>query len=264
MSKLKWVIRLARDEGLWRAIVIIVFLSLRDKLAVIRTKRRFLSGNASAMLDLRINSIKENRRMWDRWDWSCCRGEEWTLEVKGLRDLEPDQWKADLVNAMILKYVREASTVLEIGPGAGRWTHILADVADRLILVDISERALEACKERFKLHSNIEYHLIDGRLDCIPSDSIDHIWAYDVFVHINPSDVDAYINDFQRVLKPGGCAVIHHAGEYTSEAHRKARYAAFMTRAVFASLVMKHGLTMVEQNDSAAHYPGDLISVFSK
>lgn len=263
MSRSKHLVRVARDEGLWRAILTIVWF-LGDKLAIIRTKRRFLGGDTSAMLDLRINSIKHNRRVWDRFDWSCSDGEEWTLDVKRLRGLEPDQWKAALIKDMILKYVREASTVLEIGPGAGRWTQILADVAEHLILVDISEKALEACKDLFKLRSNMEYHLIDGRLDCIPSDSIDYIWAYDVFVHINPSDIDAYITDFQRVLKPGGCAVIHHAGEYPSEADRKAGFRAFMTSGVFASSVLNHGLTMVEQNDTAAHYPGDLISVFSK
>jgi len=44
---------------------------------------------------------------------------------------------------MILKYIKNESTVLEIGPGAVRWTEILQGFARSLILADISEKCLD-------------------------------------------------------------------------------------------------------------------------
>ncbi|MFH0947074.1 MAG: class I SAM-dependent methyltransferase, partial [Planctomycetota bacterium] len=42
--------------------------------------------------------------------------------------------------------------------------------------------------------------------------SIDLVWSYDSFVHIEKSAIQSYFHEFARVLRPGGKAVIHHAG----------------------------------------------------
>ena len=47
-------------------------------------------------------------------------------------------------------------------------------------------------------------------LACVADQTIDAIWSFDVFVHINAADVEAYAQEFVRVLKPGGIAAIHH------------------------------------------------------
>jgi len=84
--------------------------------------------------------------------------------------------------------------VLEVGPGAGRWTEILRSLASHLVLVDASRACLEVCQERFGSGSDIEYHLIDadGVAD-VGAESIDVVWSYDVFVQINPTDVNRYL-----------------------------------------------------------------------
>ena len=45
-----------------------------------------------------------------------------------------------------------------------------------------------------------------------PDADVDYLWSYDCFVHIGPEDTAGYLRDIHRVLKPGGEAVIHHAG----------------------------------------------------
>ena len=40
--------------------------------------------------------------------------------------------------------------------------------------------------------------------------STDAIWSFDVFVHINKPQFEAYTKEFARVLKPGGVGVVHH------------------------------------------------------
>ena len=215
-------------------------------------------------LDVPSHTVEHNRRLWENYDWSNS-GEEWTLEAKTYRRLEPKIWKTSLINEMMLKYIKKDSIILEIGPGAGRWSEILQNVASHLILADISQRCLELCKERFKNYKHIQYNLVERGLDFIPNDSIDYIWSYDVFVHINPTDIEMYITDFQRTLKPGGHAIIHHSGQYSSEKDaREKGFRSYMDGNLFAYFVRKHEMQMIEQNHGLAHIPGDIISVFMK
>ena len=44
-----------------------------------------------------------------------------------------------------------------------------------------------------------------------PDASIDRIWSFDVFVHIQAIDIEAYVAQFARILRPGGTALIHHS-----------------------------------------------------
>jgi len=143
----------------------------------------------------------DNKRLWNEHDWSRL-GEEWTKDAS---------WKSRVVSELLVPHVREGSTVLEIGPGGGRWTEFLIRRAKRLIVLDVAERALDLCRERFP-DSNLELLLGDGRTIALPEASVDAIWSYDVFVHVNPLDARSYFAEFNRILKPGGRAVIHHPG----------------------------------------------------
>jgi ubiquinone/menaquinone biosynthesis C-methylase UbiE len=204
--------------------------------------------------------------MWNKHDWSKY-GDEWTEQAREYRALDPDKWKDMVVNQMMVKYLNENSTILEVGPGAGRWTEILQKKAYKVIIADISEKCLTICKDRFQEYSNIEYYLIRDRgLSFLGSESIDYIWSYDVFVHINPTDTEQYIADFQRILKSGGIAIIHHPGVYTDEIGRIRRrdFRSWIDGQFFAHLVVEHGMKIVEQDNTLAHKLGDLITVFMK
>ena len=213
-------------------------------------------------IDLPSHTIKENKNLWDNYDWSRL-GEEWTLDARLYKGIEPDTWKNTIINEVMLKYIKGGSTILEIGPGAGKWTETLVTFADSLILVDISKKCLDLCKERFKNYDNIKYVLIKGTLDFIQDNSIDYIWSYDVFVHINPTDIRSYLHDIQRVLKPQGYSIIHHSGQYDTKT-RENGFRSFMTRELFASYVNDNGMKLVEQSSNLVHIPGDIITVFYK
>jgi ubiquinone/menaquinone biosynthesis C-methylase UbiE len=94
------------------------------------------------------------------------------------------------------------------GAGAGRWSKLLQPVAARLILVDVAERCLDLCRERFRDRDNVEYHLVDGAAGSfipppvVRDDSVDCVWSYDVFVHINATDTDRYLSDLRRISNP--------------------------------------------------------------
>src|SRR5947208_6899829 len=81
-------------------------------------------------------------RLSMKYDWKDA-GEEWS-ESWGTSQA---QW-----TETILPRIREClptGTILEIGPGYGRWTHYLKDFCDRLVAVDRAAQCIDACRGRF-------------------------------------------------------------------------------------------------------------------
>jgi ubiquinone/menaquinone biosynthesis C-methylase UbiE len=176
--------------------------------------------------------------IWDLLPWEKERGEEWTVSA---------EWKKSLIDEVLLNYIKPGTAVLEIGPGAGRWTEILQPVARKLYAVDVSAKAIDLCKKRFSCATNISFFLTrNANLGFIQDNSIDAIWSFDVFVHINPGDTDSYLSEFKRVLVPGGIAVIHHPKDSGLHGGCRSR----MTIQMFTALLNKHRLTLVRQFDS--------------
>ena len=226
------------------------------------TRESYLKDGAE-FIDLSSHTVEENRRIWNEYDWSK-KGENFGEPVKMYKGIDPAKWKKNLIDGMMLKYIEKHSNILEIGPGAGRWTEFLIKLAKTIVIADISEKCLDICRKRFRPINNIEYHLIKNNLEFIENDSIDYIWSYDVFVHINPTDIEKYIEEFARILVGGGKAIIHHSGDYSSFEEMKKGWRTFMNMELFAKVISKYGFEMIEQNDDLVHKPGDIISVFKK
>ncbi len=186
------------------------------------------------------HSPGENRAIWSAWDWSRG-GDEWNdTDV-------PEQWKASLVDEVLLPNLGDARAVLEIGPGGGRCSEVLQPRQERLVLVDVTPRALDLCRERLVEAANVEYVLSEGAaFPAIEPASIDWVWSFDVFVHIAPLDVASYIREIARVLRPGGTALIHHSGAL----QRFPGWRSPMTGVLFAKLARDEGLEVMRQFDS--------------
>jgi ubiquinone/menaquinone biosynthesis C-methylase UbiE len=198
-----------------------------------------------------------NRSAWTNWDWGQ-KGEEWT---------QSEEWKQSVVDDLLGPVMPEGGTILEIGPGAGRWTEFLLARAERLILVDIIERTLDMCRERFGTAGNVEYVLSSGGdLPGVAGGSVDGIWSFDVFVHVAPSDVASYLGEIGRVLRPGAVALIHHSGRPRPDRSGQNGWRSPMSGKLFDALARRRGLTVERQFQSwgpgfdVAHY-GDLITV---
>ncbi len=114
------------------------------------------------------HSAVENRSVWTGWDWSA-RGNEWNDGT------DPAAWKESLVRDVLLETIPAGGVVLEVGPGGGRWSEILQARADRLVLVDVTERALDLCRSRFAAAPNVEYILTEGgALPGVPDGSVEN------------------------------------------------------------------------------------------
>jgi hypothetical protein len=62
------------------------------------------------------NSPEDHRRRWSDYDWSGY-GEEWNASL---------DWKRALIGDVLERWIPAGVVVLEIGPGAGRWSQALA------------------------------------------------------------------------------------------------------------------------------------------
>jgi SAM-dependent methyltransferase len=197
-SKLKLARLALRENGaLWCVLLLIYYVastvSHRAFSSMDRLRRtRNLPG---------MNSAALNKEIWEAWNWSAA-GEEWSQSA---------EWKESLVRCILERYVPDDCTVLEIGPGAGRWTEYLLRRAREYIGIDISSACVAHCRERFAQDSRARFSVGSGvDLADVATDGIDAIWSFDVFVHINRGEVEGYVREFARVLRAGGVAIIHH------------------------------------------------------
>ncbi|MDV6013562.1 class I SAM-dependent methyltransferase [Haloechinothrix sp. LS1_15] len=208
-----------------------------------------------------VNTREYNRRLWSDYDWSAA-GEEWSPSP---------EWRGALVSEVLLPALAGTSgspDVLEIGPGAGRWTVELQPRSRSLVLTDISEQAIGLCRERFGECDNVSFVVGDGRsLAGVAGESVDFVWAYDVFLHIAPVDQRAYLAELARVMRPGATGLVHHPADGGSaEGWRSA-----MTAQLFLEYLHAAGLQPVRQftrwgagGQYALPNQGDVITEFRK
>lgn len=151
-------------------------------------------------------TIQENLAFWDGVnDWSR-QGDEWSRPWGGT---ELEWWGSIFPR---LRTFLPAGVVLEIAPGFGRWTQFLVGLSHRLILVDLSERCIEACKQRFSASSHVTYHVNDGvSLAMVPNGSVDFVFSFDSLVHVDAKVLRGYLEQLSLKLTDNGVGFIHHS-----------------------------------------------------
>jgi ubiquinone/menaquinone biosynthesis C-methylase UbiE len=205
-----------------------------------------------------FNTTAYNYKQWTNYNWSRG-GEEWS-------DSEP--WKKSLREEVLLTYIKPGFTVLEIGPGAGRWSFTLASISKKLILVDLTENAINTCKIKLSEFSNCVYRKNDGRsLSFLDDDSIHYVWSYDVFVHVSPHDTEAYLTELHRVLVRDGIAVVHHP----AAGGLQGGFRSSITNELFCSYLKGRQFQIIRQitqwgasNEFTLSDYSDIITVFRK
>jgi SAM-dependent methyltransferase len=158
-----------------------------------------------------LPTIEQNLAVWDaEYDWTF-RGEEWSLAWGGAEQ----EWNASI--APRIRRFLPANRVIEIGSGFGRWTAFLKDHARELSLVDVSQKCLDACRERFGGGGAIRYIAGDGHSLPVPDQNADFVFSFDSLVHAESDVMQSYVRELGRVLAPEGAAFLHHSnlGEYS-------------------------------------------------
>lgn len=149
--------------------------------------------------------IRENLNRWTNHDWSTA-GDEWSVGYGGTEAM----WAWTIMPR--IAGLLPAKHILEIAPGFGRVTQFLAPSCDRLTLVDLTKRCIEACQKRFKDLDHLDYHVNDGRsLDMVEDASVDFVFSWDSLIHAEEDVISAYLEQLARKLVPGGAGFLHHS-----------------------------------------------------
>ena len=94
---------------------------------------------------------------------------------------------------------------IELGSGCGFISKVVADAVKNLHCIDVSASFLEVAKRECREKANISFHQVKNyNLSFLPPQSVDVVYAYNVFIHFNLFDIYWYLNEFKRIIKPGG------------------------------------------------------------
>ena len=117
-----------------------------------------------------------------------------------------------VVRKYLSPFVTPESVVLEIGPGGGRWTQFLIGSRE-VILVELNKQFFRYLRKRFrKQRRKLRFYQTSGyELNGIDAGSIDFVFSFGTFVHIDPEGIDEYLGEIHRVLKPRGNATLQYA-----------------------------------------------------
>jgi SAM-dependent methyltransferase len=108
-------------------------------------------------------------------------------------------------------------TILEIASGYGRWTVFLKDLCSRLMIVDLTKKCIDRCRQRFADSSHISYLVNDGKsLEMVADSSVDFVFSFDSLVHAEDEVLKTYAAEIANKLRPNGVAFLNHSnlGEY--------------------------------------------------
>jgi SAM-dependent methyltransferase len=160
-----------------------------------------------------VGSIRWNRLTWGNVDNWSLGGDSWDFHAQFCN--QPyEVWRDSVVKEFLTPYLGPRVDVVEIGPGQGRWSQFIVENARTVALVDLSANCIDACRRRFADIEGPEmsFFVNDGTSIPVADASVDLVWSFGTFVHIDLTEIDLYLAEVRRVLRPGGLFVIHHPG----------------------------------------------------
>lgn len=150
-------------------------------------------------------TVTWNQAKWRDYEWDDG-GDHWSAAWGG----PSAQWLS-CVHPRAGQFL-PARSVVEIAPGYGRWTQFLLPQCESYVGVDLVERCVQACRERFADLPHARFATGDGRtLPMVPDRSVDLVFSFDSLVHAEADVIGSYLRECARVLSPDGVAFIHHS-----------------------------------------------------
>ena len=149
---------------------------------------------------------------WDKTFKECI--ERAKRENRDPNEVLEEKWSGTvpLLKAYIYPHFRDGHTACEIGAGTARFSRHIFSRCAKLYLVDNSSFVCNFLKGYFKNHSNVEViYCRDCRLPRISSESVDLLFSFGTFVHLDIEQFYGYLWEASRVLRHDGFAVIHYA-----------------------------------------------------
>lgn len=110
----------------------------------------------------------------------------------------------------LVPYLAPSATVLEIGPGGGRWTRYMLSVK-KLYVIDFYQELLDELKSNFRSADLVLVKNNGNDFPGVANESVDFIFSFGTFVHLDIEIIDRYLENMKPLLKPTSNVVIHYA-----------------------------------------------------
>ena len=156
--------------------------------------------------------MADGQKPWDRTFAA------WIAEAQA-RGLDPNDlgdvaWSDDRLSESLprhyLPHVTSTSVVLELGPGTGRLTRHLIGRCGELVLADYSQLVCDWLQQYVSSKGTCRIvHLNGPLLTGVVAETVDVGLAHGVFEHIDLDDMVSFLDEFHRVLRPGGVLVFN-------------------------------------------------------
>lgn len=147
----------------------------------------------------------------DFWNRQAASAESAISAVDGSQSEEVVQhtgrWSAAQVQAAL--DIGPSDEVLELGCGIGRIGRELAPSCRHWVGVDISENMIHHARERLEHLENVSFHRLErSSLEMLEDNSIDKAYSIAVFCHMDKEDLYLYMQELNRVVRPGGAIFV--------------------------------------------------------
>lgn len=116
-------------------------------------------------------------------------------------------------------YVTPATVVLEVGPGGGRWTRYMLG-ARHLYLVDYHQELLDELARSFRGDTLTMIRNGGSDFPGVPPASVDFLFSFGCFVHLDSEIIDDYLRNMAGVLKPRAIVVLQYSDKTKELARR--------------------------------------------
>ncbi len=110
----------------------------------------------------------------------------------------------------VLPYVNAKHNAIEIGPGGGRWTRYILGFG-KLYVVDYYLELLKELKRNFNMRNIIFIKNNGTDFPGIEEGSIDYLFSFGTFVHLDKHIIEAYLKNMKSIVKPGANIVIQYS-----------------------------------------------------
>jgi len=154
----------------------------------------------------------------------------------------------------VLPYVNTEQSAVEVGPGGGRWTRYLLGFK-KLYVVDYYPELLEEMKRNIKA-PNLQLIKNNGTdFPGINDQSIDYLFSFGTFVHLDTHLIRDYLSNMRRILKAGANVVLHYSDKTKIMAQLNDGFAD-NTPEKMRSLVLDGGYKICEEDLTSMWHSG--------
>lgn len=106
---------------------------------------------------------------------------------------------------LALSFIKKTDKVLEIGCGDGYGADLLSTSGADVLALDVDEDSINYAKRKYE-KDNLNFEVYDGEAINYADHSFDVIVSFQVIEHV--ANVNAYLNNIVRLLKPEGLFII--------------------------------------------------------